>query len=89
MINYVAYCDIHQCAKHPNRAYAIERSHLPTKPAELLNLDFYGPHPTGRGGVGYLLICLDVFPKRVQLYTLKSAMTVSCLNKPRRIILRK
>jgi hypothetical protein len=80
----VVYCDIHQRAKHPNRAYVNERwSHLPTKPVELLNLDFYGAHPTGRGRVRCLLICLDMLLKRVQLYPLKSAWTLSCLSKLR------
>jgi hypothetical protein len=81
MRKYVAYCGIHHRAKHPNRAHVIERkSHLPTKPAELRNWDFYGPHLTGYGGVGYLLIFLDVRSKRVQLYPLKSATTLSCLS---------
>jgi hypothetical protein len=84
MRKYVAYFDIHHCAKHPNRAYVIERkSHLPTKPAELRNLDFYGPHLTGYGGVGYLLICPDVFSKRVQMYPLISVKTLSCLSELR------
>jgi hypothetical protein len=84
MRKYVAYCDNNQRPKHPNRAYVIERkSHLPTKPAELRNLDFYGPHLTRYGGVGYLLICLDVFSKRVQLYPLKRATTLSSVSELR------
>ena len=79
---YVSHCDVCQRVKHPNRAYEIEiRSHLPTKPGELMSLDLYGPLPTGRGRVKYILVCLDVFSKHVALYALKSATTKSCLNK--------
>ncbi|PNF35697.1 hypothetical protein B7P43_G17396 [Cryptotermes secundus] len=79
---HVSHCDVCQRVKHPNRAYEIEtRSHLPTKPGELTSLDLYGPLPTGRGGVKYILVCLDVFSKHVALYALKSATTKSCLNK--------
>jgi hypothetical protein len=46
-------------------------------------LDLYGPLPTGRGGVKYLLARLDVFSKHVTLYPLKIATTRSCLNKLR------
>jgi hypothetical protein len=79
---YVAHCDICQRAKHPNRAYEIERiSHLPTRPGELLTVDLYGPILTGRGGVKYLLVCLEFFSKHVTLYPLKAATTRSCLRK--------
>lgn len=46
-----------------------------------MTLDFYGFLPIGRGGVKYLLVCLEVFSKHVTLYPLKSANTRSCLNK--------
>jgi hypothetical protein len=76
------HCDICQRVKHPKRAYEIEpRSHLPTKPGELISLELYGPLPTGRGGVKYILVCLDVFSKHLTLYPLKSATSKSCQNK--------
>jgi hypothetical protein len=79
---YVSHCDVCQHVKLPNRAYEIEtQSHLPTQPGELMSLDLYGPLPTGRGGVKYILACLDVFSKHVTLYALKLATTRSCLNK--------
>jgi hypothetical protein len=81
---YVAHCDICQRVKHPNRAYELEKlSHLPTRPGELLTVDLYGPLPTGRGGVKYLLVCLEFFSKHVTLYPLKTATTRSCLKKLR------
>jgi hypothetical protein len=79
---YVAHCDICQGVKHPNRAFEIvSRSHLPTKPGELLIIGLDGPLPTGIGGVKQLLECLDVFSKHVTLYPLKAATARSCLNK--------
>jgi hypothetical protein len=79
---FVACCDTCQKVKHPNRAYDTEeRSHLPSEPGELCAIDLYGSLPTSRGGVRYLLVCLDVFSKYVKLYPLRSATTKSCLNK--------
>jgi hypothetical protein len=75
-------CDICQRVKHPNRAYEVEiRSHLPTKPGDLCALDLYGQLPVGRGGVRYLLVCLDVFSKHTKLYPIRAATTKACLNK--------
>ena len=75
-------CDTCQRVKHPNRAYEVEsRSHMPTKPGGLCALDFYGQLPVGRGGVRYILVCLDVFSKHVKLYPLRAATTRACLSK--------
>jgi hypothetical protein len=84
MRKYVAHCLICERADHPNRVYEIEKIfHLPTKPGELMTLDLYSPFPTGRGGVKYLLVCLEVFSKHVTLYPLKAATIRGCLNKLR------
>jgi hypothetical protein len=77
---YVASCDTCQKVKHPNWAVKIEQlPHLPKKPGELTAVDFYGPLPVGRGGVRYLLVCLEVFTKYVALYPLRAATTRSSL----------
>ena len=79
---FVSRCDMCQRVKHPNRSYEIEtRAHLPSQPGELLSIDLYGPLPTGRGGVKYIFVCLDVFTKHVKLYALRAATTKSCLNR--------
>ncbi|PNF35642.1 hypothetical protein B7P43_G18254 [Cryptotermes secundus] len=71
-----------QHVKHPNCSYEIEtRAHLPSQLGELLSIDLYGPLPTGRGGVKYIFVCLDVFTKHVKLYALRAATTKSCLNR--------
>jgi transposase InsO family protein len=46
-----------------------------------MTLGLYGQLPTGRGGVKYLLVSLDVFSKHVALYHLKAATTRGYLNK--------
>jgi hypothetical protein len=75
-------CDICQRVKHPNRSNEIEsRSHLPKTPEDLCALDFYGQLPAGRGGVRYILVCLDVFSKHIKLYALQEATTKACLSK--------
>jgi hypothetical protein len=79
---FITCCDTCQKVKHPNRAYEIDTfSHLPKGPNELLTTDLFGPLPTGRGGVKYLLVCLDVFSKHVTLYALRSATTRGCIKK--------
>jgi transposase InsO family protein len=78
----VAHCDICQRTKHPNRAYEFESEpHLPTRQGELLSVDLYGSLSTGRGGVKYLLVCLEFFSKHVTLYPLNAATTRSCLKR--------
>jgi translation initiation factor 2 beta subunit (eIF-2beta)/eIF-5 len=77
-----ASCDTCQRVKYPNRSLDIEeRSHIPKQPGELCSIYFYGPLPTGTGGVKYILVCMDVFSKYVKLYPLKAATTKSSLNK--------
>jgi hypothetical protein len=40
---------------------------MPKTAGELCAVDVYEPLSTGRGGVCYILICLDVFTKFVKL----------------------
>jgi hypothetical protein len=69
---FISCCDVCQRFKHPNRVYIIEsRSHLPSSPGGLLAIDLYGPLPTSKGRVRYLLVCLDVFSKHVKFYPLR------------------
>jgi hypothetical protein len=76
---YISCCDTCQRVKHPNRAYVTEqRSHMPTNPGSLCAIDLFGSLPTSRGGVRYILVCLDVFSKYIKLYPLKSATTRAC-----------
>nr|AKD28118.1 pol polyprotein [Glypta fumiferanae] len=50
-------------------------------PNELVTVDFYGPLPTGRGGVQYIFVMLDAFSKYVSLFPMKRATTRMCLKK--------
>jgi hypothetical protein len=79
---FIAYCDVCQRCKHPNRSFTVEeRHHLPEKPGDVCAIDIYGSLPTSRGGVRYILVCHDVFSRYIKLYPLKSATTKVCLNK--------
>jgi hypothetical protein len=78
----IASCDICERFKHPNSSLDIEeKGHVPNKPRELCSIDLYGPLPTGRGGVRHILVCFKVFSKYVNLYPLKIATAMPCLNK--------
>jgi hypothetical protein len=78
----ISCCDIYQRVKHHNRSFETEsRSHTPKAAGELCAVDLYGPLPTGRGGIRYILVCLDVFTRFVILYALKAATTRMCLQK--------
>ena len=79
---FIAECDVCQRVKHPNRSIEIEeRHHLPKLPGDLCAIDIYGNLPTSRGGVRYILVCLDVFSGFIKLYALKANTTRACLNK--------
>lgn len=39
---------------------------IPEAPLSLVAVDIFGPVPTGRGGVNYLFVELDTFPKVVR-----------------------
>jgi transposase InsO family protein len=79
---FVSSSDVCQRIKHPNRNYEVEsKSHMPERPGELCAIDLYGPLPPGRAGVRYIMVCLDMFSKFVELYALRSATTKACLHK--------
>jgi transposase InsO family protein len=54
---------------------------MPANTGDLCAVDIFGPLPVGRGGVRYILVCLEVFSKFVKLYPLRAATTRTCLSK--------
>ncbi|CAB0044371.1 unnamed protein product, partial [Trichogramma brassicae] len=46
---------------------------LPTRPNELLSIDFIGPFPAGIRDYRYVLVTIDVFTKLTQLYPIVNA----------------
>ncbi|XP_023288921.1 uncharacterized protein LOC111674083 [Orussus abietinus] len=63
-------------------SFAEMQNIIPRKPRELASVDFYGPLPTGKGGVKYIPAIIDVFSKVTALYALKRATaeaTLKCL----------
>ena len=79
---FIAECDVCQRVKHPNRSVEIEaKHHLPKLPGDLCAVDIYGNLPTSKGGVKFILVCLDVFSGFVKLYALKANTTRACVNR--------
>lgn len=79
---FIACCDVCQKVKHPNRAIDVkEKHHLPKEPGDICAIDIYGSLPVSKGGVKYILVCLDVFSGFVKLYALRANTTKACLNK--------
>jgi hypothetical protein len=67
----IASCDTCQRVKHPNRSLDIQESgHVRSKLGELCSIYLYGPLPTGRRGVRYILVWFEVYSKCVKLCTL-------------------
>jgi hypothetical protein len=82
LTKYISCCDVCQKVKHPNRAIDVEeKHHFPRKPGDVCAIDIYGNLPISRGGVRYILVCLDVFSRFIKLYAQKVNKTRSCLNK--------
>lgn len=48
---------------------------------DLVSVDVFGPLPTSRGGVKYVLVMLDTFTKLTRLFTMKKATTKVILAK--------
>ncbi|KAB0803020.1 hypothetical protein PPYR_05206 [Photinus pyralis] len=78
---YIQGCEICQKTKHCVMSNPPLRPIVPKTKGELVALDLYGPLPTSRGGVTFILVLLDVFTKYVKFYALKKATTRSCLNR--------
>lgn len=69
-------CDLCQRVKYNNVCMEGEyQTIIPSKPSELVTLDYYGPLPTSTGGVQHLLVVMDAFSKHVSLYPVKKATT--------------
>jgi transposase InsO family protein len=78
---YISCRDTCQRVKHPNRR--ILPSNVVQRRQNLLlcATDLFGRLLSSRGGVKYILVCLDVLSKYIKLYPLKSATTRACMNK--------
>lgn len=78
----VSVCDSCQRNKYTNRTCAAPMQNIiPERPGDLLSIDFYGPLPTSRGGVKYILVTIDAFSKYVVLYPIKKANAVIVIKK--------
>lgn len=53
----------------------------PTEPGEILSIDFYGPLPTARAGMKYILVTIDAFTKFVKLYPMVRATAAATIDK--------
>lgn len=60
------------------------QSHEPKKINEIIAIDYFGPLPTARGNIKYIVVIVDLFSKYVQLTPLKFATaqtTISCVER--------
>lgn len=75
-------CDICQKAKSSNiKQIGSLQPIIPTEVRQLIAVDLIGELPTGRGGVKYIFVLVDVFSKFVKLYPLRRANTKTLLSK--------
>ena len=82
---YVQTCDTCQKCKDTNNRmlFGGTRAVIPSARGDLVSADYYGPLPTGAGGVKYLLVMVDNFTKFVKLFTLRTATTTTTLRRVR------
>ena len=85
---YIQTCDVCQKCKDTNNKelFGGTRAVIPTARGDLVSADYYGPLPTGTGGVKYLLVIVDNFTKYVKLFTLRRATTTTTLRRIKRIV---
>ncbi|KAL7292688.1 hypothetical protein TKK_0013812 [Trichogramma kaykai] len=75
-------CDSCQRNKvHTQPIVGLTQPMLPTKPNELLSIDFIGPFPAGIRDYRYILVTVDVFSKMTQLYPIVSATSHITFNR--------
>ena len=48
---------------------------------QIISSDIVGPIVAGRGGVKYIMTCVDVFSKYIQFYAIKNCKTDTIINK--------
>ena len=80
---YIQTCDTCQKCKDPNNRmlFGGTRAMIPSARGDIVSADYYGPLPTGAGGVKYLLVMVDDFTKFVKLFTLRRATTTTTLRR--------
>ena len=75
-------CDSCQRNKtYTGNTFANTQPTTPTKPGELLSIDWIGPYPTGRGGVKHALVMIDTFSKYVKIYPVRNATRITATRK--------
>lgn len=79
MISSYPSCQLNKVANQT--CFSEMRNVTPSKPGELLSIDFYGPLPATRGGFKYILSTIDTFRKLVKLYPMRRATTRNALTK--------
>lgn len=75
-------CELCQKSKHSNQVnQGITSGVSVTNKNEILAIDYLGPLPTGRFGLQYIFVVVDIFTKFTKLYPVKRATTQAALNK--------
>lgn len=79
--NYVKTCNLCQRVKPFCMTKVTDfRSVTADKPGMLISSDIWGPLPSSRGGMKYVLVMLDVCSKYVKLFEMKRATTKAVLS---------
>lgn len=82
---YVRDCQVCKAVKPTNQTQRSPMGNFraPSRPWEIIYVDFVGPLPRSRAGFTYLFVVVDGFSKFVHLHPMRDALTkttISCLN---------
>ena len=80
--NYVNRCMSCQLARRTHsKTYGPPNAIISDKFNDMLHLDYFGPLPTGRGGVTTVLVIEDSFTKFVRLYALRVVTATNTISR--------
>lgn len=78
---YVSKCETCKACKPTNRIQRAPMGNLrePTRPFEIIYIDFVGPLPRSKSGHAYMLVIVDAFSKFVHIHPMRTATTLATI----------